>query len=213
VETRLLQKIGPGEGDWIGLAYVWAVDQHDAYAAPEGAIDVLGTGHNVPASGECMACHGGSRSRVLGVSAIQLSHAAQGDELDLDVMRELDLLSDPPPHPFMVPGDETARAALGYLHANCAHCHNRNRPRSSGARCYEPNNALDFRLLVTDLESVERTPTHRTMGSFVKAGKPGASPLMRALSTRDFFERMPPLASERTNDEAVALLRRWIAEL
>jgi hypothetical protein len=213
VETRLLQKVGPREQDWIGLAYVWAADQHEAYAAPQGAIDVLGTRHNVPASGECMACHAGSRSRVLGVSAIQLSRAAQGDDLDLERLRSRDLLSHPPVQPLIVPGDETVRAALGYLHANCSHCHNRDRPRSTGARCYEPDNELDFRLLTNELETVERTPTYQTMGSVVKAGRPGASPLVRAVSTRDFFERMPPLASERTNSQAVALLRRWIAGL
>jgi hypothetical protein len=51
------------------------------------------------------------------------------------------------------------------------------------------------------------------MGSVVKRGRPGASPLIDAVSSRGFFERMPPLAAERVNDEAVGVLKRWIAEL
>jgi hypothetical protein len=70
VETRLLQRLPSG---WIGLSYVWKEDGSDAVAAPYGAIDVLGTPHNVPASNECDACHGGRSSYALGFSAIQLA--------------------------------------------------------------------------------------------------------------------------------------------
>ncbi len=213
VETRLLTKTGPREQDWVALSYLWNADQADAHAAPEGAINALGTDHNVPAMGECTACHGGTRSRVLGISAVQLAHASDGVHANLDAFVSMDLLSHPPEQTFSVPGDEVARAALGYLHANCAHCHNQDRPAHGRPRCYEPANGLDFRLLVGALASVDDTPTYRTMGPVIKRGRPGASPLMRAVSTRDFFERMPPLAAERRDDEAVALLRAWIAGL
>ncbi|HEX6245098.1 MAG TPA: hypothetical protein VFZ61_29455, partial [Polyangiales bacterium] len=72
VETRLLHKLGPTEDDWVGVAYLWARDQHDAYARPFGVVDAHSTGHDVPAASECPACHAGSRSRILGVSAVQL---------------------------------------------------------------------------------------------------------------------------------------------
>src|SRR5690348_229412 len=39
VETRLLEKSGPGDADWLSLAYVWRPDERDALAAPLGAID------------------------------------------------------------------------------------------------------------------------------------------------------------------------------
>src|SRR5689334_13574144 len=66
VETRLLEKRGPSDTDWLALAYVWSPDEKDALAAPLGAIDSHHTDHDVPAAGECSACHAGRRSFILG---------------------------------------------------------------------------------------------------------------------------------------------------
>lgn len=134
VETRLLEKFGPGEDDWIGLAYVWDQSQRDAVAAPSGAIDVGGTSLDVPASGECMACHRGRKSRVLGFSAIQLSTEANPGEVNLMDLASAGRLTHPPAAPFRVPGNETEQAALGYLHANCSHCHARGGVLRDGQR-------------------------------------------------------------------------------
>lgn len=213
IETRLLHKVGPSDGDWVAIAYLWSADQRDAFAASEGAIDALDTRHNVPAAGECMACHGGTRSRVLGFAAIQLSSGTTSDEGSVAWLEDHDLLTHPPASALVVPGNETERAALGYLHANCAHCHNQARPNHSGARCYEPDNELDFRLLSTDLESVVDTQTYRTIDEVVRPGRPDDSHLINRVAGRDSFQRMPPLATEQTNQDAVVLLRRWIAEL
>src|SRR5262249_29697933 len=120
VETRLIEKLGPGD-DWLALPYLWRSDQSDADAAPLGANNAGGTPHDVPASNLCGACHGGRRSFVLGFSAIQLSAPVQS---------------------FEVPGNDTERAALGYLHANCSNCHNQNLRARSGAICYRPEGKL-----------------------------------------------------------------------
>jgi hypothetical protein len=214
VETRLIQKIGPGDADWIGLAYLWTEDQGDALPAPFGAIDVLGTPHNVPASGECQGCHGGRKSFVLGFSAIQLSVGAALGDLGLDALVAADLLSDPPEQRFVVPGNSTERAALGYLHANCGHCHNDARPASKGARCFDPDNELRFQLSVSSLSAPADTPTYRSaVGRVVRPGNPDDSRLIDLVSTRGFLRQMPPLASERVDGHAVELLRAWIAEM
>src|SRR5689334_15429895 len=70
IETRLLEKRGPTDADWLALAYVWDKNGEDATAAPLGEIDSHLTDHDVPAAGECLACHGGRRSFILGVSAV-----------------------------------------------------------------------------------------------------------------------------------------------
>jgi cytochrome c553 len=213
VETRLLQKLGPADDDWVGQAYLWAEDQHDAYALPYGAIDAQGTKHNVPAASECMACHGGTKSRVLGVSALQLGHD-DSSQSTLTLLVELELLSEPPSELVHdLPGDATQQAALGYLHANCAHCHNGERPATSGARCFDPENVLDFKLSLDQLSDVQDTATYRTTGSVVKAGRPGESRLVEMMSDRGFFTQMPPLASESVDREALAIMRRWIEEM
>ncbi len=201
VETRLLEKLGPGD-DWIALAYLWRSDQSDADAAPFGAIDAAGTPHNVPASNECAACHGGRKSFVLGFSALQLSSFPTG------------LVTAVPTQSFEVPGNDTERAALGYLHANCSQCHNPNRPERSGARCFDPESDLDFSLSVNALGAPADTATYRSaVGSVVEPGRPSDSRLFELVSRRGFFKQMPPLASERVDDSAVMLLERWIREM
>jgi hypothetical protein len=212
VETRLLEKRGSGD-DWVALAYLWRSDQSDADAAPFGAIDAAGTPHNVPASNECAACHGGRRSFVLGFSAIQLSSLPEG-ELDLAELVAVDLVTTPPTKAFEVPGTETERAALGYVHANCGQCHNRNRPERSGARCFDPESELDFSLSVNALDGPEDTATYRTaIGSVIEPGRPDESRLIEMVSRRGFARQMPPLASERVDGSAVSLLERWIREM
>lgn len=214
IETRLLEKYGPGEDDWVGVAYVWDASQRDAVAAPSGAIDVGGTSLDVPASGECMACHGGRRSRVLGFSAIQLSTEASPGEVNLMELMSTNRLTHPPAAPFRVPGNETEQAALGYLHANCSHCHNPARPSSTGARCFDPKTPTDFRLLVDELMSPQGTQTYRTaIGKSMKPGDPGDSPIIDQMSRRGMFKQMPPLATEIVDREAVDLLTRWISEM
>src|SRR5262249_52457190 len=83
IETRLLSKIGPRDEDWAAVAYVWNDDGSDAAARPSGSENARGTRHDVPPASNCMACHGGRRSRVLGFSAIQLGYDAGPGYLDL----------------------------------------------------------------------------------------------------------------------------------
>jgi hypothetical protein len=214
VETRLLEKRGKGEADWLSLAYVWGPDDKDAIAEPLGAIDAHRTDHDVPAAGECLACHAGRRSFILGFSAIQLAANAAADEIDLVGLSEQGRLSHPPARPPVVPGNSVEAAALGYLHANCGHCHNQVRPESSGARCFEPRSNDDFTLTVAQLDGVLSTPTYRTVvGQAVKRADPDGSKLYELVSSRGLFRQMPPLATEKVDSAAVANLRAWIEAL
>ena len=70
----------------------------------------------------------GRSSYVLGFSAVQLAEPTEPDSLNLDELVRLGLVSDVPAVTPRVPGNETEQAALGYLHANCSHCHNASRP-------------------------------------------------------------------------------------
>ena len=223
VETRLIERVGSGPGAWSAQAYVWTDADDDAVAAPAGFVDARGTGHNVPGAGECVGCHGGRASYALGFSAIQLStDPASGDdagdegEIDLRALIDADRLSAPPPGLFALPGDDTERAALGYLHANCGHCHNPDRPSAEAGPCFDPDNALDFWLLVERLASPDETPTHESaVGSVIQPGDPRGSAILGHMSTRGLFFplRMPPIGSERVDRDALELLERWIAGL
>lgn len=214
VETRLLQKTGAGAEDWLTQAYVWAADGADAIAAPSGKTDALGTAHDVPASGECLACHGGRKSFVLGFSAVQLAYDAEPGLVDLDNLVRERLVTRDAPSSIALPGDATAQAALGYVHANCAHCHNQDRPAAAAGRCYDPDNGLDFWLKTSELASVSDTATYRSgRGKAFEPGAPDDSRMVELMSTRGFLKQMPPLGTERVDDRAVAVVRSWIAGL
>lgn len=221
VETRILLKYGDDEGAWAAAAYVWRADGSDAELSPEGVVDALGTAHDVPAANRCFGCHGGRKGRVLGFSAVQLPSSK--DEVEGDGMLTLpDLaaagaLSGDVPDTTL-PGNDSERTALGYLHANCSHCHNASRPESDGPRCYDPRRSIDMFLKLSQLGSAQETATYQTVvGSVVEPGDPEGSKLFELVSRRSEGEigtdQMPPLASERIDEDGVAVLRAWISEL
>jgi len=110
LETRVIARIGAGERDYFFGAFVWRDDESDAVLAWDGANDVRGTSHDVPNNTQCGTCHNGEAGRILGASALQTPSLA----LPLTVARA----------PYQLPGTSEQALALGYLHANCGHCHN-----------------------------------------------------------------------------------------
>ena len=217
VETRLLFKFGDGEADWSAAAYIWRADGSDADLRPEGATNVRGTAHDVPEATRCMGCHGGRRGRVLGFSAVQLASATGDDAPTLGDLFAAGVLSAEVAD-ATIPGKASERAALGYLHANCSHCHNGSRPENDGPRCYDPRKDLDMFLRLSRLDSVRDTATYETVvGSAVDPGDPEGSDLFERVSRRSEGEigtdQMPPLATERVDDDGVAILRKWILEI
>ena len=51
-------------------------------AVKDGVMNAKGTSHDVPAKLKCWECHGNMKDRVLGFSALQLSHTGAGVTLD-----------------------------------------------------------------------------------------------------------------------------------
>jgi uncharacterized membrane protein len=212
VETRLLRKTGPGTEDWATQAYVWLPDGSDAVAAPNGVTNALGTAHDVPAAGQCLACHGGRKSFALGFSALQLAYDAGPGRLDLDALVREGRVTRAPAASLAIPGDETTHQALGYLHANCGHCHNQDRPAAASSRCYNPDNELDFWLSSRHLRSVAETPTYRSgRGVAFEPGDPDGSRMIELMSQRGFLRQMPPLGTEDVDQKSLRSVRQWIA--
>lgn len=218
LETRLLQKTGPGDGDWAAAAYVWRADQSDAELAPYGALDVLGTNHDVPASGECFACHDGRSSRILGFSAVQLAPRSYEAPVRLSDAASQALLAEPLPT-LDLPGTAAERAALGYLHANCSHCHNQSEAARSKGKCFNPNRSLsfdlDFTLHAQDLNAVEDSGAYRTaIGKVIKRGDPDGSRVVALMGKRSGgLGQMPPLGTEHVDEKGLSIVREWIGSL
>ncbi|MDD9967750.1 MAG: hypothetical protein OXR73_16060 [Myxococcales bacterium] len=205
IETRLIVRTGSGPEDyWMG-AFVWDEHEDDARFVPGGLPDVRGTDHDVPKVKQCFTCHRGERGRVLGFSAVQ------GTGVDPSAFDAL-------PVPYVPPGDATAVAALGYLHGNCAHCHN---PRGSA----RPDTDMNLRLSVTDM-SVQDTQTYVTTLSIplqyfegsplqqrVVPGAPGQSGLLFRMMERGPDTQMPPIGTELVDPAGLAAVETWIAGL
>jgi hypothetical protein len=219
VETRLLHKRGADPSSWFMMAYQWNTQQSDAVALPGGASNVQGTAHDVPDQTACGTCHDNVPDRVLGMSAIQLSHASPGATLQ-SLAAEGRMTTLPAPSGYTVPGTPTEQQALGYLHANCGNCHN---PTGS----IFSRVCLDLWLSTRALASVQATALYASSyGVRVSSqsapsgvdcrltGKSLAnSALYARMNTRGQDTQMPPLASEIVDDVGLGLLRAWIEAL
>lgn len=235
VETRYMER--RANGSWTFASYVWDADGKDARLAPErGLLGVApigerGLGHDVPSRSDCLACHEGQGrgAPVLGFSALQLSsdrdplapHAEElpAGALDLDGLRTRGLLTgetEGSARPSIRADSPEARASLGYLHANCAGCHNRTGPLAD---------------LGLDFEQTGRTgDTERVLASLVHApsrfrlpgaehservvpGAPEDSVLGFRIGSRSLVQQMPPLGSKVVDQEATLLLASWIQNM
>jgi len=236
VETRTLERLP--DGTWRFASYAWDEQGQDARLVPEwGRLRVAplaqsGLHHDIPSRGDCVTCHegGGERAPVLGFTALQLSpdrdaRAPHGEvppsgALDLTDLISRGLLRGYPTEltrPRVEAPADTERAALGYLHANCAGCHN-----AHGALA---DLALDFEQLVGDkagsarvLESVLRRAARfrlpdQERSERVVPGEPAQSVVQFRLSSRQLAQQMPPLGSKVVDQEAAGLVAAWIAQL
>ena len=206
IETRMIMRTGEADTDYFMGAFAWNDDESDALFVRDGQDNARDTPHDIPQARQCLTCHDGEAGRILGFSAVQ--------QPDVD----LELLSVPPDAPFEPPGDATTQAALGYLHANCGHCHNLH-----GTSW--PDTDMDLRLNVADI-SVEQTAAYRTtvgvrMQSFntspltlrITSGDPAQSGVHYRMSMRGPRIQMPPLATELVDDSGLALVDAWIESL
>ena len=133
IETRKIEKltVGTGNSSWSFSSYLWREDQTDADPTTDGIHAVAGvdyervnhiSDYTVPALSKCTNCHQGAADTPLGFNYLQLSNN-HSTGLSLSTADVLPWLTQAPTTLDEIAGDATAKAALGYLHANCAHCH------------------------------------------------------------------------------------------
>jgi hypothetical protein len=214
IETRHLWKVS--DTQWWEVAYAWNADGTDAVAAPDGVPDALGTTHEVLNQGDCAECHSEVRDVLTGVSAIQLG-ASDGDGT-LAALAAAGELSSPPAPAYDVPGAGATKDALGYLHANCGHCHS---SQSELAK----QTPMRLRLLTTETTPEQadayRTSTFVTMKHPIPPenviyalvpGSPDWSGIAVRMARRDAFG-MPPEGTVEVDDAGLATIRSWIASM
>jgi hypothetical protein len=233
VETRFIERLA--DGSWRYATYVWNEEGTDAVlASAEGAVVAARSAANgrytIPSREDCLACHEGRPVPVLGFSVLQLSpdrdplapHAepSRPEYADLErlvsrgLIRNLpqSLIDKPPRIDAPTP---TARAALGYLHANCGHCHN-----DAGALA-----GLDLVLAqqasTSAADAAQRTgslvahssrfrPHGAVTAQRVVPGDAAASVITMRMRSGNALARMPPLGVQIVDVEGIALVERWI---
>ena len=234
VETRFIERLA--DGSWRFAAYVWNQEGTDAVlAAEDGAVLPVsaapGGKYTVPSRNDCLACHEGAPVPVLGFSALQLSHdrdprvphseKARVDYADLSKLAGSGQLRNLPQRyveqpPRIAATSPIERAALGYLHANCGHCHN-----DAGA-------LTGLELVLAQRADTSAQSSERTLQSllghssrFRAAGADATQRIARdgdshvltlRMKTDNPLARMPPLGVQKPDAEGIALIERWISD-
>ena len=238
VETRMIWRDGPDT--WSYATYVWNEAQTDAALAPadgiRGVAEVApGNRHSIPSREDCRTCHeNGTATPVLGFNALQLSTdrdpgAPHADPLQPDMITVRTLVDEhllepareelaaAPPR---IPGDPPTRTVLGYLTANCGHCHNE---QSTVATVRYPllmpayASSQDVRQAIEVLRSRRTTwevpHSQPDTTRQVVAGRPELSALFVRMRSRQPSSQMPPLGTVQRDQQALDLISSWIEGL
>ena len=227
IETRLISKRRAGV--WDMISYQWRDDLSEADAVIDGAMNASGTEHDIPSQSQCWECHNQMADRVLGFTAIQLSHdgamtipgTLQDDEWNMTELISADLLTDPPAAPLVLQGSEVQKSAFGYMHANCGHCH---QPKSSvsgrvnmqlwltaatvGDLSMSPSALTTIGTTVSLPEDTPEGASHRVYGSDLEK-----SAVYERFNSVGELYSMPPLGTEVIDEAGKAVIEAWIDSL
>ena len=233
LETRLLTlQSGPaGREQWAGYVYIWNDEQTDAELLGKDLLETTYTIRDASAPGgtrektwyypsrtDCMICHNEKARFVLGVNTEQMNreHAyASGTDNQIRTLQHIGLFDKPLPDrpdklPRLVdPADESHTVderVRSYLHANCAHCHQRGGGGNADIQLFS-DIPLDKTLMVNN------APQHGNMGVegslLLTPGDAERSVLFTRMNTRT-EGGMPHIGSLEVDQDAVELIRQWI---
>jgi uncharacterized repeat protein (TIGR03806 family) len=232
---RLAGDENVGDQSWQGYTYVWNDQQTDADLLEDSKgrdrtftirdADAPGgqrqqTWH-FPSRTECATCHNMAAKYVLGAQTLQINSDHNYGGTIANQLRTLDHLNiftqslpeAPEAMPrladYRVEGEDLARRARSYLHANCSHCH----------RKWGGGNA-DFQLLATlDLSELGTVGVRPGQGTFsiphariLAPGDPYRSVLFYRM-TQVGSGRMPRIGSTVVDERGLRLIHDWIRQL
>jgi len=228
LETRLL--VCDTNGSVYGASYKWRADNSDADLVNAGTNEDItittATGTRLqrwyyPGRQDCLTCHTPQSGGVLGVKTRQLNgdfkYPSGVTDNQLRAWNHLGLfdtkLNEAALPRFARPVNITNTAAplelrvRSYLDANCAQCH---RPGGVGA-------FFDARFdTPLKLQNLVNGPVANQLGiagaRIIVPGDTNKSILLRRFSLVG-DNQMPPLARNRVDEPAVAVIARWIASL
>ena len=216
IETRVLLHRAEG---WIALPYRWNEAQTGATLALAGGrleIDTPDHGtisYRIPNKNQCKECHGLDDAVVpIGPKAGNLSLDWLEARVADGTLDTVPAGSDTLPHWEDWRDASASDAARAYLDVNCAHCH---RPQATAS-----NSGLDLRWEQDRPMAlgVMKRPVAAGRGSgghefSVVPGKPGSSIMVHRMGSAEPGVAMPELGKATVDEEGVAAIERWIAEM
>lgn len=152
------------DGSWRYATYVWNSEGTVAALAPPEGFPKRG----IPSRLDCLACHEGAPAPILGYSAVQLEGTIAA----------------------RTPAEH---AALGYLHANCGHCHNTGALEATG-------------LFLAQSAASPDESAAKTRASVARH----APEILRRVQSANPYVRMPPLGVTTADAGGLESVRRWI---
>lgn len=220
LETRLLVHNSRG---WEGYTYLWNEEQTEGNLLADWPFrrefDVKTATGPVkrewyfPSRSDCQACHTQNGGSVMGLNTRQLNRVHEyGNVKDnqIQVFERLGIFSGPLPRPareleafpdWLAKAAPVATQARAYLDANCAMCH------SPGGRGHAGGAGMDMRFHVPLQEAFPGK------ANWLIPGDPARSVLLKRMTTRHADPQMPPLATNRVDEEAVDVIRQWVKQL
>lgn len=194
VETRYIERLA--DGSWRFAAYAWDADGRDARLVPAAGIASLPLPEAPGQSPEDQPLE----------DLATLSARGLIEHLPPELLGEPPRIAAPTPR---------ARAALGYLHGNCGHCHNAGGPLAALELDLEqPAKASPAATSATlaTLVGVASEFQLEDIGTRVVPGADAESLLLARMRSRDPLVQMPPLGTAVGDREAIALVGHWIRD-
>ncbi len=235
IETRFIEKVG--EEEWEMGTYLWNETETEATLAPEdGVKDYIRTSpttqHDIPSVAQCLQCHRRGGDTALGFDALQLSTDRDASALHAEPLKPADLslrelieknfFSTIPPEfhagaTKVHASNSLTRTVLGYLHSNCASCHN-----TYGSSMHV---RMDLKHSVFAQDEASEAAIANTFGKRTTVfsfpgepktfravkGKPELSALSRLMKTHG-PSHMPLIGANIVDNEAILLIEKWIKE-
>ncbi len=228
LETRLLVRNDAGV---YGVSYRWNDEETEATLVEDAGvsfpveIDIDGTPNTqtwqIPSRAQCITCHNPQAGHALSFNTRQLNrdhfiNGFSGNQIELlDLHGYITNGPDTPADqlPRHVDPDDTTRPlearARTYLDVNCAYCH---QPGGGGGTGWDGRASLTLEqsgMIFGDVAAAKQPDD-----KLVTPGNSLRSVILSRISQTDGYTRMPPLATNIHDEEAIALITAWIeAEL
>jgi hypothetical protein len=165
---------------------------------------------------------------VLGFSALQLSSdrdplapnatAPQAGDVDLEELVRSGLVRNLPAPwregaPRIAARTARERAALGYLHGNCASCHNGDGPLQRLGLRFDVPLAAKVPPALTTAIGVPSGFARPGLTARIAAGAPEQSAVVHRLAATDALAQMPPFGRHLADGAALNLIEDWVRDL